>query len=262
MRLAFCGVSLFSSFVLAQVGAVTPPVDPVAQVATKRVLFGHQSVGGNMLDGVRELAGARVSIRELDRARPDSNPAPGLVHFFAGTNEDPQSKLRDFEAMVDRVEGHVDVAMLKLCYVDFNASTDASTLADQYLAMLARLRAKYPAVTFVAVTAPLTLVQGGLKGWVKHLLGGAWGERENPKRHAFNEKLRAQSAKHELFDLALVESRRADGQLEQYEFAGASVPKLRSDFTDDGGHLNGAGRRAVAQAWLDFVGALSPAATR
>jgi len=44
-----------------------------------------------------------------------------------------------------------------------------------------------PAVTFVHVTVPLTIVQTGAKAWLKRRLGKApWGEQENVVRHRFN----------------------------------------------------------------------------
>lgn len=192
-----------------------------------------------------------MSVRHVGKTPHD--PAPGLLERQLGTNEAPLTKIADFEKTLDELGGGVDVAFFKFCYVDFNASTDTDALFTEYEAAMSRLSTKYPKVTFLHVTAPLTVVQGGLKGWAKRTLGsGAWGERENVKRNAFNERLRA-AHPGAVFDLANIEATRADGKLETYEIDGATTPKLRADFTDDGGHLNSAGRRRVASALLDFL---------
>ena len=55
----------------------------------------------------------------------------------------------------------VDIALVKFCYVDFDAGTDVPALFAAYQATLASLEGRYPRTTFVHVTAPLTTVQGG-----------------------------------------------------------------------------------------------------
>lgn len=208
-----------------------------------RVFFGHQSVGANVLDGVEEVG-------------------PGRVHFehrLLGTNGDPLSKLAAFELAVAEVAGRVHLAFFKFCYADFTALTDVDALFAAYQHTLSRLQSAYPRVAFAHVTVPLTVVQGGVTGWVKRHLGlGAWGELENVKRHAFNQRLRDAYRGAPLFDLALVESTRADGTQETWRFAGLAAPKLRADFTDDGGHLNQQGRLVVARALLSFLGTIEP----
>ncbi|MBK7857909.1 MAG: hypothetical protein IPJ65_04635 [Archangiaceae bacterium] len=180
-----------------------------------------------------------------------------MNHFMVGTNEAPLSKISSFQREMDKVGASADVALFKFCYVDFNPQTDVDALFGEYQQAMAGLEAKYPKVLFGYATVPLTLVGGGVKGWVQRKLGkGPWGERENVKRHAFNEKLRAAYPKERVFDLARFEATGDDGKLETYELDGKMVPKLRADFSDDGGHLNAAGRKVLAARFLEYLAAL------
>jgi hypothetical protein len=238
----------------------TPMTDPLEQVARLRIYFGHQSVGGNLVEGVTRLAGKRLTVTEVRSLTPSTLAAPALAHQLIGSNEAPLTKIAAFERALDELNGQVDVALFKFCYVDFTATTDVDALFTAYAQALTRLKGKYPKVTFATVTTPLSVVQSGVKAWVKQRLGQhPWGEQENRTRHAFNEKLRAAFGGPALFDLARLESTRDDGTRETYQVEGATVPKLRDDFTDDGGHLNPKGARAAAQAFVAFLGTQRPA---
>lgn len=234
-------------------GSLSPEV--LERVAARRIFFGHQSVGANLLDGVTDLAQGRVTLRAA--RTPDAFATPALVHTPVGKNEDPASKVADFEAALAAIEGRAEVAFMKFCYVDFTPATDVEAVFSTYAAALERLRARYPAVTFVHLTVPLTVVQGGPKAWLKRLFGGApWGERENAVRHRFNELLRTRLAGQPLFDLAAAEATKPDGTSSFVERDGQVVPALVPAYSDDGQHLNGEGRRRVAEALLTFLARL------
>lgn len=239
---------------LSMVASAASP-EQLERVAKRRVFFGHQSVGGNVLDGVKDVVGDRWLLTEA--RSPDAFAQPGLVHTLVGRNEDPSGKVVDFEKALDDVGGRPEVAFFKFCYIDFTASTDVEKLFGEYTAALTRLRAKYPAVTFVHVTVPLTTVQTGAKAWLKHLVGRAvWGEQENAARHRFNELLRAKLAGQPLFDLAAVEATRPDGTAQRFELGGAQVPSLVPEYSDDGQHLNSSGRRRAAEALVEVLAKL------
>ncbi len=263
MRLVFKAGSLtglIMSFVSTAALAEPPSAEALQKLAGQRIFFAHQSVGADVLDGVAQVAGGALRVVEGDAAALES---PALVHARVGKNEAPLSKVAHFEQLMESVGPRADVALYKLCYVDFDASTDAAALFKQYDAAHQRLKAKFPAVTFVHVTAPLTTVQTGLKGWLKNVAGqGARGERENVKRQQFNELMRAAYAKEPLFDLAKLESTRADGTANVFERGGAKVPALVPEYTDDGGHLNAAGRKRVAEVLLSYLASLPPAPKR
>lgn len=238
--------------------------EQLQHVAGLRIFFGHQSVGGNLIDGLGQVAGARVRTEAVTVAAlsPRTLEQPGLAHALLGENEAPHTKLAAFEQALGALDGQVDVAFFKLCYIDFAASTDVDALFTAYEAVMARLKAKYPRVTFAFVTVPLTTVQGGLKGWLKRQVGRApWGELENGRRHAFNQRVRAAHPE-ALFDLARLEATRDDGTLDTFLLNGERVPKLRADFTEDGGHLNQTAQRVLANALLQFLAGLPLAAAR
>jgi hypothetical protein len=224
----------------------------------KRVVFGHQSVGENILQGVQRLAkrdGIDIGIREQRKASTDK----GISHFLIGENGDPISKIHDFSAAIDSGAGQgADLALMKLCYVDFDANTDARDVAETYIANLESLARKYPDVNFIAVTAPLTVVQTGAKAWIKQHIGKyPSGYVENIKRAEFNSMLRQiYQPKGRLFDLAKAETD-FGGKKCRMDVNGQSVEALCPELTSDGGHLNERGQEAVATAFLNFASAFS-----
>ncbi len=247
--------ALLVCYALASMSALAAPDETLARVAERRIFFGHQSVGSNLLEGVATLGRGKLVITESRSA--EAFTKPGLVHTFVGSNDAPLTKIADFEKAMDEVGGKAEVAFFKLCYVDFTDTTDVDALLAAYGAAMTRLREKHPTTTFVHVTAPLTLVQSGPKAFLKRLMGNApWGERENAVRHRYNEQLRAKYKGEPVFDLAAVESTRSDGTAQTYELGGKAVPALVPGFTDDGGHLNAAGQKHVAEALLRFLAQL------
>lgn len=231
-------------------------------LSKRRVFFGHQSVGVNLLDGVRALAAReQVPIRVVE-APPGPDLEPGSIgHAFVGRNTDPGSKLRDFEqALASGAAMGAEIAMVKLCFVDVTADADVTRLLAEYQASMARVRAASPGTTLVHVTIPLTTVQAGLKGMVKRLLGRApAGFLENARREEFNALLRAAyQGREPLFDLARIESTR-DGLAETAEWKGRVVPALLPELTDDGGHLNRDGQLRAAR---EMVAVLASAPVR
>lgn len=230
--------------------------EEVLRVASRRIFFGHQSVGANILDGVNQVAQGKLRIRE--GRTPALLTTPGFLHARVGQNEAPLSKVKDFEAALDSLGGAVDIAFFKFCYVDFDASTDVDALFTEYLESSRRLEAKYPQVTFVHVTVPLTVVPQGPAAWLKQTVTrkAPWGARENAARHRFNTLLRTRLEGRPLFDLAALESRRADGTAVTYSHEGQSLPALVAEYSDDGQHLNPVGQRRVAEALLTFLARL------
>lgn len=220
----------------------------------KRIVFGHQSVGYNILDGIKRLAerdGVKIDIHEQRTA----TAVKGISHFTIGNNGDPRSKIRDFAAAIDAdaTQG-ADIALMKLCYADFNAATDARQLADDYIAGLESLAQRHPDTNFVAVTVPLTAVQTGPKAWIKRLLGEQpRGASDNLRRAEFNTRLRERYlSAGRLFDIARVEAEPA-GRVCKVPVDGQEAEALCPELTNDGGHLNERGQELAAAAFLDFI---------
>jgi hypothetical protein len=231
------------------------------RLSQRRIFFGHQSVGMNLIDGVSELAAryADVGLRVVEARAGADLPMGTFAHAFMPQNGNPRLKLESFErALSSGIGSAADIAFVKFCYVDFSSGTDAPALFAQYQAKLKALRARYPGTVFVHVTAPLTTVERGAKAALKRLLGrGTGGLLENARREEFNELLRrAYGGKEPVFDLARLESTAADGQRELHDWNGSKVPALLSSYTDDGGHLNPNARARFARELIALLASL------
>lgn len=227
-------------------------------VSRRTVLFGHQSVGTNILDGVQDLASqARVPLK-VSEVTAGQDPLPrGIAHVFVERNGDPGLKLQSFERALDRGPAEVDVALLKFCFVDLFEQGDPRALFERYQSSFRALQARHPRTTFVHVTMPLTTIPSGPKAFVKRLLGRERSEHHNARREQFNALMRAAyDGREPLFDLARLEATRPDGAREAYPLDGQQVSMLVAEYTDDGGHLNELGRRRAARELLRILASL------
>lgn len=213
-----------------------------AEVLWKRIFFGHQSVGMNLLSGVRRLAGQEgAALRVVETIDPSALVPATLAHAFLAENGDPERKLASFERALDGGIGDVaDVALMKFCYVDFGPDTDTAGLFAKYQDMVTRQRTRHPRLGLVHVTVPLTTVQSGWRALAKRALGHLpAGVAENAKREQYNEFVRrAYAGREPLFDLARLESTAPDGTGVSTSDGEREVPTLFAAYTDDGGHLN------------------------
>ena len=230
-----------------------------AKLQQRRIFFAHQSVGGNIMDGVAALQqepdAPRLRVLEIKGQLPATD-GPFLAHARLGQNGDPRSKTEAFITALESGLGRTaDVAMQKYCYVDIDAKTDVSQLFTYYRDAMARLHREFPQLTIVHVTTPLVRVQSGPKALVKRLLGRAPDHYEdNIARNRYNDLLRREYASREpVFDLAAIEASRPGGSPEPFQFKGVDVFELRAEYTTDGGHLNADARRRVAGDFLSFL---------
>jgi hypothetical protein len=232
-------------------------------LAAKRVYFGHQSIGGNIMEGVGDLVRAepRLGLRVQGvEGLPDSGGV--FAHGTVGRNGEPGLKTDDFARRLEGpLRGRVDVAFHKYCYADILEDTDVAAVFEHYRRTMARLHAEFPGVVFVHVTTPLVRVQSGPRAALKRLLGRSPGRYGGDfARERFNDLMRdAYRGREPLFDLAAVESTRPDGSREAIRVGSRSGFALVPAYTSDNAHLNEAGRRRVAEALLVFLARL-PAA--
>ncbi len=229
------------------------------RIAQKRIFFGHQSVGVNLLDGVEQLAmkaGIPVRIVEIKSAS-DVMPAT-IGHTFVARNGDPFQKLQSFEHAMGSHSTGLDIAFVKFCFVDITQETDVKALFASYRNTISGLRAINPGTTFVHVTAPLTIVQGGLKASLKKLLGHPpYGMIENMRREEYNTLLRqAYQGQEPVFDLARIESTAPNGTAISVEWNGKKVPVMDPANTDDGGHLSAAGKQRAARELISVLASI------
>ncbi|MBI5891269.1 MAG: SGNH/GDSL hydrolase family protein [Nitrosomonadales bacterium] len=229
------------------------------RIAQRRIFFGHQSVGINLLDGIAQLskaAGVPVRIAEVSTA--SATPPATIGHAFVAENRDPLRKLKSFEQAMGSQPSKLDIAFVKLCYIDFGTETNVKELFTRYQATLEKLHAQNPGTTFVHVTAALTTVESGFKIRLKQLLGKAPpGTAENLRREEYNTLLRqTYQGKQPIFDLARVESTAPDGKSETVKLNGIAVPVLVPGYSDDGGHLNDSGKLRAARELISVLAAI------
>lgn len=223
-------------------------------VSKARILFGHQSVGRNVLAGVQSLAQeAGVPLRIEEPHGLPSDTRPGLFHALIGVNGDPSGKIAAFSQLLNRPERPAyDAAMMELCYEDFGRGAQGQAgLLERYAASVRDLSLARPDVRLVHVSVPLRSDPPGWKTTVKRFLGRETDEdADNALRNAYNASLRARFAHAPLFDVAGVESTEPDGTRSSFVHNGDTVYTLALEYTTDGGHLNEAGRRRAAAEFL------------
>jgi len=247
-------------FAVAALGAAADEASlriDLEKIAQRRILFGHQSVGENLLDGIKQLsATASVPVR-VEEVNAASRVSPGVMgHALIAENEHPYKKLKSFEQLMERQRAGLDIAFMKFCYVDFTPETNVKELFASYQATMDNLRKKNPGTTFVHVTAPLTVVGGGPKAQLKYFFGLAplYGTMENMRREEFNNLLRqAYKGREPVFDLARVESTSLNGKAESVKWKGSVVPVLIPEYSDDGGHLNATGKLKAARELISVL---------
>lgn len=224
------------------------------KLAGKKIYFGHQSVGFNIIDGItaitQELPNIELNIQETKDLSSFNKPI--FAHSKAGKNSNPISKCDDFKKIIESGIGNkVDMAFFKFCYVDFDSETDIPALFKYYTNTMSQLQAEYPRVKFIHFTVPLKTAPSGIKTMLKKLLGRR-DDDGNMQRNRFNQLLREKYAKQNtLFDLAYYESIYPDNQkpVSDTYLSGS----LLVAYTDDGGHLNDTGKKIIAKRLLLFL---------
>ncbi len=222
-------------------------------LSTESIFFAHQSVGDNIVQGIRDLMAEnpRLRLNIIGSADKEQVVGPALVERHVGENTNPKSKNEAFRTAVESGLGaRGGIVLLKYCYVDIGPGTDVIQMFREYSDLMAQLKAKYPALKIVHVTVPLTTVEPAGKAWLKRVLGRSTARADNLKRNQFNQLLKRTYDSKDIFDLAQVESTHADGSREYFMEGEQEVYTLAPEYTSDGGHLNQIGRRAAAQRLL------------
>jgi hypothetical protein len=234
--------------------------EQLAKVRAMRIFFGHQSVGKNLLDGASAIMSRNgVSFPIVQSDDPRALQSPAWAHTELGQNGAPETKISQFRALMDKGFGErADAAFFKFCYIDFDSNSDVEKIFAQYHAAMTELKRKYPKVTFIHVTTPLTTVGMGIGSSVRRMFGmRVWGEEENIRRTRFNELLhRAYDSNEPVFDLALLEATTPGGEIQAFRKHGLHFPSLVPEYTADGGHLNLAASTKIAQELLRLLSSL------
>lgn len=232
-------------------------------LATQRVFFGHQSVGGNIVRGIDDLLRAHptLPLRLVETGDAAAMREPGLYHARVGTNGDARSKLDEWERTISAAGlDHDAIALLKLCYVDITLETDVAALFAEYERTVTRIRSAHPRLTIVHITTPLTVDPGSLRHHAAKLRRLTSLREMNVPRARYNELMRKRyGGADAIFDLEALESADRAGRRRTVRVAGRDIPHLDRAWTDDGGHLNEGGRTRAAVAFLETLAALAPA---
>ena len=238
----------------AAVTVTAPAIDLASQLAmlsTKGLLFGHQSVGNQILAAVGDLLASNSGSKPTLVQNARSAPLIGKGiwgDFGVGANAYPVGKIDDFVAVMSGDAGaKVDIAFMKFCFVDFYdsapywSSGTVDTLFAKYQSAMAAVRAAHPNVAIVHFTIPLVNASF------------AW---TNDRREAMSRLIRnAYAGREPVFDIAAVESTRPDGTR---CLDGGGVPLLCAEYSvsGDDGHLNATAKPIVARALVSFLASL------
>jgi hypothetical protein len=230
-------------------------------LAQKKVFFGHQSVGRNVIEGLEKVMQSipTVRLKVVETADPGDFQAPVFAHSRIGQNRDPKGKIDHFRQFLESGIGQAaDVAFFKLCYVDVDQSTNIDDLLAYYDQTLADLGQRYPKLVIIPVTLPLTSAAPGIKARIKRLLGrGPALKADNIKRNIVNDRIRKKYGA-AIWDLADAEATTAEGAKVSFKDSRGRFFLLNSAYTSDGGHLNTVGSQVVAIDLLLRLASLDP----
>jgi len=223
------------------------------ELSKKKVFFGHQSVGYNIVSGFEDLKQHDDRLGGIHLVRmdhPDAVTAPGIYHASIGANGFPLKKIEAFREWLEagRRGAQFDIAFFKFCYVDFNRISDPKEIMRAYVEAIERLKAEFPNLDLIHVTVPLQVHRRGIRSFVRNIVRG---DLDNVKRDEYNRLLLEKFGEAgSVYDLARVESTRPDGQRSGFNHGGRFYPSLFKGYTTDGGHLNSRGKLAAARELL------------
>lgn len=209
-----------------------------------RWFFAHQSVGGNVIKGIRALHKANGLQRPVEVSLDSGTSVPSsggaVIDKHIGRNGHPFEKLADFDRTLrGGVADQIDAAVLKFCYADVREGrVDVNSVFEQYRQVMSALERDYPNVTFIYATAALK----------------ADTPADNVARAQLNSLIRNEYAKTgRLWDLAAIESTTLDGKKIGGDFNGQAYEALHQGFTHDGGHLYERGTELAAAPLLKML---------
>lgn len=224
------------------------------KLSQKRVYFGHQSVGGNIIDGVNSIMEnndvIKLNIKNVNDAL--TSDVPFFAHSDVGKNEDIDSKLNDFSENIRKGLGYkVDIVFLKFCFWDVRRKTNINQVFNNYKETIENLKEEYPNTTFLHFTVPLMSHSNGVIDKIKRMVKPDNNELDNIKRNELNQLIvQEYGGKEPIFDIALIESTLPDGRRTIFSADGKDYYYLPAVYTNDGGHLNEQGQKHVAEQLL------------
>lgn len=229
------------------------------KLSAQKIYFGHQSVGGDILDGVQRVMPNEPSLKLniVDTHDPEKLNGPIWAHSNIGENGDPFSKINGFKANLQKgIGGKADIAFFKFCFWDIRSHTDVEKVFNEYKRTVSELKSAYPQLKIVHFTVPLVEYPNGIYPKIRRMLGLPIGfDQDNIKRNELSWLIRKEYAGREpIVDIALYESTLPGGERAVFINGGEKYDYLAAANTDDGGHLNlGARLRAAEQALITLA---------
>ena len=218
-----------------------------------RAFFGHQSVGNNILDGIRRIY-PNAKIIAYDPLNT-GDQQHGLFHKKIGRNGNPRSKVSEFVECLRKPATPFDVALMKFCYADINAETDVKSVFEDYQVAIDTLSSDIPGTRILHCTVPLRTVRLGARSIVKRALARpVTAIEDNRRREALNDLIRSTfCGSGSVFDLAALESTSPDGSKCATRYRSTRIPTLDPQYSNDGGHLNSKGQTHVARRFVQLI---------
>jgi lysophospholipase L1-like esterase len=226
-------------------------------IGQERIFFGHQSVGANILDGLKTIINenSKKNLNFLYLTDSLHISQNYFIDGFIGENLNPKSKFNDYVRIVEKLNhANLSVALMKLCYIDITQQSNVDQIFDEYVSAIEYLKQKYPSIIFVHVTVPLT-TEADLARRIYRSFRGRTIDyvADNGARESYNEKLRKHFASEPIFDLALFESTHPNGSREGSQAPSGAYYNLVKEYASDEGHLNEYGRKIVARELLRTI---------
>jgi len=235
------------------------PAQAWEKLAQKKIYFGHQSVGFNIMDGVLDIIqeNSTIDLNILETTNKTDFSKGVFAHSRVGTNTDSTSKIEDFKRIIDEEIGYnPDMAFLKFCYVDVKEKTDIQSMFEKYKHEMNEIQNQHLETTIIHFTIPLTITKTTWKTRLKKILGkdDIWEYADNLTRNKLNQLIKKEyQGKQPVFDIADIEATRPDGTKKSFTYKGDTYLSLVPEYTNDGAHLNETGRKVVAQKLLKFL---------
>jgi len=226
-------------------------------IQDKKIFFGHQSVGQNIISGLEDLcvklSDCKLNVMTIDDYTEQHESF--FLHARIGRNANPYEKCDDFSTYLRTYElKNFDIALMKFCYVDINLETDILALFNYYNRKIEILQEKYPNLIFIHVTVPLVEENNFWKKTLLKLSGKADNVAlQNINREKFNNILRQKYKHLAIYDLARIESTFSDGKRNEYSYNGEVYYSMINEYTSDGGHLNDLGEELSAIGLIEAI---------
>lgn len=232
------------------------------KLTQKKIYFGHQSVGFNIIDGIKDVMkeNPQIKLNIVETTDPSKLNAGIFAHSRIGKNADPKSKIKDFfDNIRSGIGAQADIVFFKFCYVDIGKGSNIENLFEEYKAKMTQLEKDYPNIEFIHLTIPLRVTKTNWKTWLKELIGKGdmYEYAGNLERNEYNKRLLINyKGKAAVFDLAEIESTYPDMSRSIFKIKGKQYYSLVPEYTKDGGHLNEVGRKRIAEQFLIFLAKL------